>query len=59
MHIDTDLCYIIGKTVILEAAVQILSQEEDTEILFFMALGETLNHFPLDIQIFTNFIFVF
>ena len=33
----------LGKTVILEAAVQILSQEENTdkEILFFMALGET------------------
>ena len=38
----------LGKTVILEAAVQILSQEEDTEILFFMALGETLNQFPLN-----------
>ena len=33
--------FIIGKTLILEAAAKTLSDKEDTEVVFIMALGET------------------
>ena len=36
--------FFAGKTLLLDAAVDTLSQMENTKVLFFMALGETRSH---------------